>query len=277
MSFDRFRIQVAIELDIGCTDLNKWTSYVQKFKDYKVKEANREYLLAELKEDASDIYFKAIFSLADAIFGLYHGRHSWSVIKIYYSVFYLLRCSMACHGYAFLKNKGIYTLKLETGESPVRRDNCTHNGNKVTGDHKTTIATYASMFEQSDILQTNTIDGEVIYDWLMELRNQVNYRERTFQEPNNRHFYSALFDKDKIKSQIETYINDDSYVYCFNEDHCCLAAPLKLALSVRNQLFDFIDFEPLNQNKKEEIEKLIIGTKLDRSTSFNQLYDFGRD
>lgn len=276
MSFDRFRTQVAIELELGCSDLQKWTSYNSSFQGLKVNSSLKEKLISELKMDASDLYFKAIFSMVDAIFSLSHGRHSWSVVKLYYSVFYLLRCSMATQGYAFVKNKGIYTLKLDIGESPIRRDKGKHRGEKISGDHKTTIATYVSIFGSRDILQTNTIENQLIYDWLMELRNQVNYRERTFQEPSQRYFYSTLFDKTKVKNQVETYINDDLFVYCFDKDHCCLAAPLKLAISTRNELFKFIDFEPFDKDKKNEIEKLLNDSGLTKSSVFRSIYDFGR-
>tara|TARA_R110000796_G_scaffold76996_1_gene171929 strand:+ start:2424 stop:2630 length:207 start_codon:yes stop_codon:yes gene_type:complete len=66
------------------------------------------------------------------------------------------------------------------------------------------------------------------------------------------------------------------YVYCFDEDHCALAIPLKLATIVRQQLFEFIDFEPIESEKKSEIEKLISETKLAQSKAFKNLYDFGR-
>ncbi len=276
MSFDRYRVQSVVELDIGCTDITKWKSYLHHFKDYEVTESRREKLLVELKSDASDLYFKAIFSLADAINGLSHGRHSWAVIKVYYAVFFLLRCSLATRNIAFLKNNGIYTLNLEKGEKPRRRDNGKHLGEKVSGDHKTTIVTFMSVFSETDILLTNTVNGKCVYDWLMELRNQVNYRERTFAEPNNKYFFSSLFDRARLKDQIEVYLNDEISVYCFDEDHCALAAPLKIATIVRRQLFEFIDFEPIELVKKNEITKLISEANLTQSVLFKALYDFGR-
>jgi uncharacterized protein (UPF0332 family) len=276
MSFDRYRVQKAIELDIGCIDITKWNSYLPKFKAYKITESNCEGLLLQLKKDAADTYFKAIFSLADAINGLHQGRHSWSVIKIYYSVFFFLRCSLATSKYVFLKNKGIYALKLSKGESPERKDLGTYAGERISGDHKTTIVTYISFFKDTDILQSNTIEGMNFYEWIMELRNQVNYREREFAEPCNRYFYDAVFDKNKIKSQVEIYLKDEDYIYCFDKEHCSLAAPLKLALAVREQLFNFIDFEPISQNKKMEIEKLVEGAGLHKLEIFKLLYNFGR-
>jgi hypothetical protein len=276
MNFERFRVQSAIELDIGCTDLTKWNSYLQKFKDYKIDESKRESFLSELKKDSADIYFKAIFSIAEALCGLYEGRHSWAAIKLYYAVFFLLRCSLATNKYAFIKNKGIYTIRLDNGESPERRDLGQFQGEKVSGDHKTTIVTYINLFKDSDILQSNTIDGKNIYAWMMELRNQINYREREFTEPVNKYFFSSIFNKQEIKNQIEIYLCDNTYVYCFDEEHCSLAAPLKLAQIVREQLYDFIDFEPLTRDKVIEIDKLLKGSKINNLVKFKSLYDFGR-
>jgi len=275
MSFDRYRIQTAIELDIGCTDLTKWGSYLQKFKDYEVTESKCEKLLFELKQDASDIYFKAVFSIADAINSLSHRRHSWAVIKLYYSVFFLLRCSLATKNIAFLKNHGIYTLNLSKGGKPERRDCGKYLGEKVSGDHKTTIVTFLSLCSD-DILSTNSINGKHVYDWLMELRNQVNYRERAFTEPINKYFFSNLFDKSRLKEQVETYLKDEVCVYCFDEDHCALAAPLKLATIVKKELFDFINFEPMDSGRQAEIEKLLNETNLVQSDRFRSLYQFGR-
>lgn len=276
MSFERFRVQSAIEIDIGCTDITKWNSYLKKFKEYKVVDSNRDVLLSELRKDSADIYFKAILSLAEAIGGLYEGRHSWSAIKLYYATFFFLRCSLATNKYAFLKNKGIYTIKLDNGESPERRDLVNYQGERISGDHKTTIVTYITLFRDSDILQSNTVDGKNIYEWLMELRNQINYREREFTEPVNKYFFHSIFDKEKIKRQIEIYLYDDDYVYCFDKDHCSLAAPLKMALAVRRQLSNFIDFEPISIDKQAEIGKLLKGSQLNQSEIFKYLYDFGR-
>ena len=73
------------------------------------------------------------------------------------------------------------TLNLEEGEKPQRRDQGTHLGERVSGDHKTTTVTFMSVFSDTDILLTNTVNGKNVYDWLMELRNQVNYRERVYR------------------------------------------------------------------------------------------------
>lgn len=280
MSFDRFKVQTAIELELGCTDLSKWKDYKRNFKQLVITNNLKDKLLLELKADACDLYFKAIFSIADAISNLAEGRHSWSVVKLYYAVFYLLRVSMATEGLAFVKNYGIYTIKLDVGEKPVQRDKGKYKGKNITGDHTTTIATYVSLHNSNDIfdiLQTNTIDGVLVYDWMMNAREQVHYRERTFQEPNHKYFYDKLFNKNEIKQQVEIYINDTVPIYCFDKDHCCLSAPLKLALLTRDKLANFVDFEPFDGTRKHEIERLLTGCGLNMSSDFIPIYDFGRD
>lgn len=196
--------------------------------------------------------------------------------KIILLCIFLIRCSLATKKFAFLKNNGIYTLNLSVGEKPVRRDCGKYNGQRISGDHNTTIVTFISMFSDTDILLTNNINERNVYEWLMELRNQVNYRERTFTEPKNKYFSSNLFEKDKFKTQIETYLNDDIPIYCFDEDHCALATPLKLATIVRQQMFDFIKFEPFESQQKHEIERLLSETKITQLSTFKNLYDFGR-
>jgi hypothetical protein len=262
MNFDRFRVQSNVELQVGCRDLINWSSYKQQFESYEINFAREKSLLPYLMLDAADIYYNGLFSLLDAIRNISEGKHSWSVIKLYYSIFYFLRCSLATRKYAFVKNNGIYTIKIQPGELPIRRDIGKHQGERVSGDHKTTIKTYIDLVGQDDILQTNTIDGTLVYYWLMELRNQVNYRERSFHEPYEKHFPNEVFDKAKISSMISTYVDDDSYSFCFLPDHCCLATPIKVALHTRRDLSNFVDFEPIIKDKQQVLNSLIKGSGL---------------
>lgn len=274
MSFDRFRTQVAIELDLGCADLSQWGSYKGSFTNYQIDEARKNILLQELKDDALDLYFKGVHSITSAIFNISEGNHSWSVVKLYYAIFYLMRCSLATKNIAFLKNKGIYSLEMKIGEKPIKRDCGMFQGQKVSGDHKSTIKAYVDIVGQGDVLQTNKIDEMLVYEWIMELRNQVNYRERVFHEPDIKHFPSSLFDVTSVKEQIETYLNDADLVYCFDETHCCIAAPLKLLSVVKDELISFYPGCSLSLEKKEAIDLMLDKTSLPNSTIFTSLYKF---
>lgn len=275
MNFDRFRTQVAVELDLGCTDLSLWsTNFNQTFIDFVIDQERKDTLLQELKDDALDMYFKGVHSISNAIFNISEGNHSWSVVKLYYATFYLMRCSLATRGIAFLKNKNIYSLEMKIGEKPVKRNKGRLNGVNVSGDHKSTIKAYVDIVGQNDVLQTNTIDGKLVYEWMMELRNQVNYRERVFHEPDMKHFPDTLFDNNTVKSQIETYLNDENLVYCFDETHCCIAAPLKLLSVVKEELTNFYSGCTLGTTKVATIDSMLNKTSLPNLTAFRSLYNF---
>ncbi|KAB2892300.1 MAG: hypothetical protein F9K32_00930 [Desulfobulbaceae bacterium] len=267
MSFDRFRVQTEIENELGCNDLNKWNQYYDKLKNYKISETRKNRLETLLKEDAADLYYKAVYSIADSIYCISEGRHSWSVVKLYYAVFYLLRCSLATKRHAFIRNKQIFTILLEDNEIPIPREK-----KKIHGDHATTIATYIDLVGDDDILQTNKVQETNVYHWIMELRNRIHYRERAFQEPTQQHFVANLFNKQTAKDQIEEYLCDKDPKYCFLEDHCCLAAPLKLASIVRNDIGVFLERSPLDQPKQNEIKKLVSSIGLDKSNIFAPIY-----
>ena len=273
MNFNRHRVQQKVELELGCTDLAKWKSYKHLFEKFTVSQNRFDILSEELKKDALDIYFKGIFSLCDALHSISYGCHSWPVIKLYYSVFYFLRCFLASHNIAFLKNSGIYTLKIANGEIPIRRDLKKHKGERVSGDHKTTIFTYIDLIGEQDILQTNTINGLNVYEYLMEMRNHVTYRERSFKEPEFDHFFFEISNLKKLSYYILEYINDSSYAYCFDADHVCLSVPLKVAITTKDKLIKMIDTEWLSKDRCDVLRKLISNLSLKTERAFMQLID----
>ena len=237
MSFDRFRFQTQIETYVGCSDLSKWKSYKQRFENFEVTTENIEILKGCLYQDGLDHLYKGIYSISNGLFNINNKYYSWSIIKFYYSIFYLMRSNFAASNIGFLKNGGIYTLDLKIGEKPIRRDQGNYKGERCTGDHKTTIATHIKEFSLQDIMLTNSVQGENIYDWLMDIRNQVNYRERCFHEPDFKYFPSGIFDENEIKNTIESYFDDTDLVYCFNEDHAAIAAPIKILQLVCAQYY----------------------------------------
>ena len=54
---------------------------------------------------------------------------------------------------------------------------------------------------------------QLVYYWLMELREQVNYRERAFQEPSQCYFFHKLFHKVQARNQIDTYIEEEKITF----------------------------------------------------------------
>lgn len=232
MHFDRFRLQTAIESNLGCTDLTKWSNYRQNFLNFEVNASNHDFLLTCLHKDGLDNFYKGLYSISNGLFNIYNGYYSWSIIKFYYAVFYLIRTSFSANNVGFLKNNGIFTLKIDQGEKPVRRDLDKYKGEKMSGDHKSTIFAHIKDLGDQDILLTNNIGELNVYEWLMEVRNQINYRERCFLEPDIKYIPTNFLKPEIMKEHIDNYFKDEELVYCFNEDHACVAAPIKILQKV---------------------------------------------
>lgn len=252
MNFNRLRIQQSIEKYVGCNDTEKWSSYRKLLENYHLSNIDESTLRYELSLDAEDIYFKGILSVCEALNSISNGLHSWAIVKLYYSVFYFLRCSLALNGYAIIKNKCLYLLKIEAGAIPLKK--------AYRNDHEGMINIYKSVIGSRDILQTNTIDGECVYFWLMSRRHQINYRQRSFDEPNYCDFMQSFNNINNItdlEKNIMEYINDAIPVYCFDENHACLAMPIKKAILTKNELKYYGLFNNYEHSKIDVLKKLL--------------------
>lgn len=125
---------------------------------------------------------------------------------------------------------------------------------------------YIDVMKQSDILLTNNIcteDSEDlnVYRWIRNMREIINYKERTFLEPINKYFASINSKEDLVKF-IDIYINDDDLLYPFLEEHCLLSTPIQLLIQVDSKLSGFIknirnETNLLTKQQEEEIKKLL--------------------
>jgi len=230
-SFERLRAQLWIETKLGCNNVSNWGMYKDAFKQYVLTADDSVALRNELQLDAVDLYLKGLQSLCEAIHSARGQFFSWATVKAYYAVFYFLRASLALRDYAVLRNKSLYLLRVDAGEGPVKKD-----GNRFRGDHGATLTMYKDLYEGSDPLQSNSIDGQNAYQWLMERRNQVHYYERQFHDPDPPSFFAqvstdirgGLFEK-----RLREYIDDKGFIFCFQEDHAPLALPIQRALLTR--------------------------------------------
>ena len=64
------------------------------------------------QQDAIDFFYSGILSFAEGIDSIFLKRFSWATVKLYYSIYYLIRASMAANGYATLRCKGMFRLKI---------------------------------------------------------------------------------------------------------------------------------------------------------------------
>lgn len=258
MSFNRFRAQLRCEELVGCTTQNDWNNKRQIFDKVVLTEQQAAKLQLDLIEDSKDLYFKGTLSLFDAISSLHEKLFSWATIKLYYSVFYFLRCSLAVNGIALIRNKSLYSFKANVGSSPVKKTNSGYRN-----DHVGVINFYNEIFGNSDKLSSNNIEGVNPYFWLMNKRNQTHYNDREFRDPFAPEFLTIIeekIQKEEFSTQIDKYIDDPDYIYCFQEDHACVALPLKRALETLKDI-NHADVQIVFQRHKFEL--------LNTLTSFN--------
>jgi hypothetical protein len=230
INFNRQRAQLRCETILNCETLEQWKS--ANFKSLRLDKSQAYLLSAELREDAKDLYFKALLSMFEALKSIDAKLFSWATVKLYYSIYYFLKCTMAVNGVALIRQKSLFYLKAIDGESPITKGN-----KKYNSDHSGTINFFIDLFG-SDILLSQSIDTTNVYEWFMNKREQINYRERQFNEPNNSDFWRFIadqIDKRNFETLLKGYIQD-KFILCFQEEHAILAIPIKRAILTKEKL-----------------------------------------
>ena len=225
IDFKRNRTQVKYEELVGISSVEELQNMKEEFNCYKLSSADVIELNNECEKDARDYLNNGMISLAEGISNMFNHRYTWATVKNYYSVFYFLRASMAANGVAILQNKSIYRLKIGKDEKPFSSGN-----RKYKSTHKGTISHYKDVFSGADRLLTNSIDDLDPYEWLEEVRNIANYREVSFLDPLCLDIWGkydiAIYDE-KIDDLIKNIVNDDDFIYCFQDDYAVVAIAIK--------------------------------------------------
>lgn len=234
MSSRRFRVQEYFESALGCTQLQHWHSYRKRLEEYAIPRADVSTLRLKLLADGEDLFYKGLLSLGEGLTEVAEGRHSWASVKMYYSVFYFLRASLAARGYALIKNQSMYLVEINQGRLPQKKV-----GSGYRNDHLTVVSCNKDILGDSDMLLTNSIDDVDVYTWLMDTRNSIHYRQRQFLEPDHHENFAIIqeaVDRGAFSGLLSEYYNDSVPIYCFDSDHASVAAPLKRAILTRMDL-----------------------------------------
>lgn len=210
-------------------------------------------LLQAMKNDLEEYYYKGILSFAEAISSIDRNLYSWATVKLYYSVFYFLRCSLACKGVAVVRAERIlFYIRSRAGEHFFR---CPDNT-----DHKGTMLTYRTLFQSSDMLLSNDIDSISTYEWLMKKREETNYKDISFHDPTPPDFWSQIANDLKSKS-MNSLIQEsvqDAGILCFQEDYAILSIPVRrLCLTIEDMVNEGISFA-FTDERQETIRQLLV-------------------
>lgn len=265
MNFDRFQCQKFIESELNCTDHEVLKEFKEAFLAYTLTNDKVNIFIEKSKVDAKDLFYKASLSFLEATYGIVKGHSSWAIVKLYYSIFYTLRVILISSGYIVLKNgtSEIFYLKLKEGEKPKKITN-----SNTKGDHKATIRAYKILFEDSAIINSNSIGDMHVLDWIMSYRELVNYRINSFIEPD--YGYDVIprlpASGAEFDGVVSKYINHEFKIYCFDKQHSMFATPLVLINDAKNLLVQLCGSDVFSEVRQRVLHNVINDMRLMDST-----------
>lgn len=167
-------------------------------------------------QDAKDAIFSGALTIAEAVQALDRRQFTWSTVKLYYSVFYLMRSTLALNGTCIVySNKTPYTWTCSAGEMPKKRSGTTHKA--ALDGFKTHLPNH--------VLISQTIGLDHPLDWLMARREAANYKLLRFTEPDApEHF--KIVERFGTRRSVRDYIADQGHVFTFDPDHAMLSFPI---------------------------------------------------
>ena len=237
MSFKRNDVQEFIEYELKCFNLNNWLSYKTKLLAWEVSRSNENQLERCIKSDLHAYFFKALQTFIQSLHDFFQKKYSWSIIKFYYTTFYLLRCDILLSNHIIIRCGGFYYAKVEIGNKFIQ-----FKKRNIRGDHQMTIALAKKLNEDGEIFDPifgNEINGDNAYIWLMKNRERINYQTQDFSDPYADVILLHLksyFQKNKIKDLFEFYNSNVDYSICFDIDHSIIAIPFKKITNIFKKL-----------------------------------------
>jgi uncharacterized protein (UPF0332 family) len=173
-------------------------------------------LQLSLNNDAVDYFYSGSVSIGDALQAIRHSLFTWATVKLYYSVFYLTRGLLAIDGTAIVyEGSKPYSLSSLPGATPTRLAGTTH---------KAVLGAFTQAFPKSALL-SQPIEGYDPLNWLMHRREEANYTNARFPEPEVPAHFSVL-SKLGVRRSVAAYIDDKIYLYTFDPEHAMLALPI---------------------------------------------------
>lgn len=182
-------------------------------------------LSLKLNADGIRCLYSSFVSVADALRGIEGGFYSWSGVKLYYSVFYALRASLAFSGTAiFYLDRSPLWIEIRPGATPQRGTGTTHKF----------VMSLFSQKESNSTLLSQPIDSVSALSWLQERREEFNYTNAKFCEPTCPTCFRHL-PTSGVRRLVGAYLADQSFSYAFDPEHAMLAYPIEVLKFVITQ------------------------------------------
>lgn len=246
INFDRNYSQVEYERMLGYSDISEIDKNI--FKNYQLSSNDVQALKETAKKDAINFFYNGIISFSEGIDSALKKSFSWATVKLYYSIYYLIRASLAAKNIVLLRCKSMYRLELSQNSSPYNTGNKRYNTT-----HEGTINHYRDLYGSADLLLSNKIDDFDAYEWMMNVREIINYRCATFLEPGHLEIwsqYAACIEDNTIVELFDLIISDQRYIYPFQEEYAVIAIPVKRLIQT---IKDLGDAGLLNEFQPEKI------------------------
>ena len=204
-----------------------------------------------LEGEIASYYYKALLSYIECISALENNLYSWATIRLYYSVFYSIKAYLACNNIAILRaERRLFYIKAYENECFKKCEDTT--------DHKGTILTLCKLFKSTDMLLSNNIDDMDVYHWMMKKREEVNYKDMDFHEPNAPDFWSVLhreIEQYGIKSVFDKMVNDN-WLYCFQNEYAILGVPTKRLILLVDEMHKSGKHIDISEERKGLIDSM---------------------
>lgn len=125
-------------------------------------------------EDAGDALYNCLTTFLLALRGIRTQSYSWSIVKLYYSLFYLSRATLFFGDVVIVYfNRTPYQLRLSPGAT----------GRKLKGTtHQVTLSQFGVHFPNAAPFRSS-VAGENSVGWMIHQRERVNYTQAVFVEP----------------------------------------------------------------------------------------------
>ena len=237
MNFKRNDVQEFIETDLGCCNLSIWPSYKSALEKWSITSLNINHIRDCVNSDIQSYFLKAFQSFSQALHEIADKKYAWSIVKLYYCIFYLLRCEILLSNHIIIRCKSLYYTQVKLGGSPV-----VLAPKKFKGDHQLSIALAERLYNQSELndpILGNKIDGENVYMWFMSHRDRVNYQMKDFSDPQCDPALQHIilyFNENKLLDLFKYYSLCPDFSICFDKDHTLLSVPYLKLVSIYKRI-----------------------------------------
>lgn len=204
---------------------------------------------ALLQQDARKSLYSSMVSIADAFRGIEAGYYSWGGVKLYYSVFYSIRAALALDRFCifYIGKKPKWT-RVEPGALP---HNPSPRGEQTT--HKVVLNLFRQKLSGVGIL-SQSIDAEDPFDWMVQRREEFNYKQAKFSEPGVPECFNFIA-RTGLRKSVLAYVEDSTSLYAFDKDHAIVAYPLEVLKWIRGRWPKTVWFA---DQDKENIRSMLV-------------------